>query len=57
MHRAMEIPFLGLSWICVAKSQKPPVWCFSQTDFKQLVLGGFQGSLPAGVSMILCVYL
>lgn len=56
-HRAMEILFLGLSWLCVAKSQKPPIWCFSQTDFKQLVLDGFQGSLPANISMILCVYL
>ena len=28
-HCAMEIPFLGLLWFCVAKSQKPTVWWFS----------------------------
>lgn len=28
-HKAMEIPFLGLLWLCVAKSQIPPIWCFS----------------------------
>lgn len=56
MHRVMEIPLLSgmsLSWLCAAKFQKPPVWFFSQTDFKQLVLDGFQGSLVANTSMIL----
>lgn len=53
VHRAVQIPLLSLSWHCPAKFQKPPVWYFSGTDFKQLVLDGFQGSLPANTSMIL----
>lgn len=56
VHRAMEIPLLSgmsLSWLCAAKFQKPPVWFFSQTDFEQLVLDGFQGSLLDNTSMIL----
>lgn len=53
VHRAMEIPTLSLSWLCIAKFQKPPVWYFSRTDFKQLVLDGFQKSLSANASMIL----
>lgn len=53
VQRAVEISLLSLSWLWAAKFHKPPVWYFSQTDFKQLVLDGFQGSLPANTSMIL----